>query len=161
MKNEAKTRKVLIIVAALLALVVIGLLVVVIRGGKKDTKEAEKTTQATELAKEETEAVTTEKQETTEAKKEEKTTEKKQESSEGDVTISVAYTNGWEANGKHAGQFDAKVYNKSGEALSDWSIELTVPEGTVIENSWNGTFKLDKKKITITAVDYNKEIAAG
>ena len=161
MNNEAKTRKLLIAVAAVLALVVIGLLVVVIRGGKKDTKEAEATTAQTEAVAESTTAEeTTEAEKTEEQKKEEKTTEAKK-AEEGDITISVAYTNGWESNGKHCGQFDAKVYNKSGENLSDWSIELTVPDGTGIESSWNGTFKLDKTKLTITAVDYNKEIAAG
>ncbi len=163
MDKEAKTRKILIAVAAVLALVAIGLLIVVISGGKKDTKDnttqvAESTEAVSETEAEKTEETKTEADKT----EEEKTTEAKttEEEQTGDVTVAVNYNNGWEAEGKYCAQFDVKITNKTSEALKDWSIELTVPEGAAVENSWNGNFELEKKTLTITPVEYNGEIAA-
>lgn len=68
--------------------------------------------------------------------------------------------NSWENNGLTCRQFDGVIKNNGNQAESDWKIELDVPEGTKLENGWNGEYDVSGTKLTITAVDYNKEIPA-
>lgn len=50
--------------------------------------------------------------------------------------------------------------NKSGSAVSDWTLVLEI-DGLKRCDGWNGTYTCKGDTLTITAVDYNKEIASG
>lgn len=68
--------------------------------------------------------------------------------------------NSWENNGLTCRQFDGVIKNPTKEVKSGWKIVLKVPEGAKLENGWNGEYDLSGTSLTITAVDYNKEIPA-
>lgn len=113
------------------------------KGGKEDSKESVAKTEQTSDTQTGTTMETTEKENTS------------------------AYTftingngNQWENNGKICEQFDGVIKNCSGEAGNDWKVELTVPEGSSLQNGWNGEYSLSGTTLTITGVDYNKEIPA-
>ena len=72
--------------------------------------------------------------------------------------LSVKVVNSWKNNDLYASQYDGVISNDSDEILKNWSIEIAVPEDATIENSWNGNFELSKGKLTITPMDYNKEV---
>ncbi len=140
-----------ILIAIIIALaVVIGVLVFfVVKGGKKE-KEDTTTEAVTELASE-TDADTTETA-TTEAKQE--------ETAEKSCYVTVTNSNGWESAGGYSGQLDASITNKTDNALDNWKIEMTVPDKTTLDSSWNGTVSLSGTTLTITSVDYNAQISA-
>lgn len=106
---------------------------------------------------------TSEAKATTEAAKEEEKTEK--EADKKVETADYVFTlkssgNSWENNGFTCAQYDGVIKNNTGNAGSDWKVELTVPEGSKLESGWNGEYDLSGTKLTITAVDYNQEIPA-
>lgn len=147
-----------ILIAIIIALtVVIGVLVFfVVKGGKKekDNKTTEATEETTEVASE-SDAETTEAEKTTEEKKEEK-----DEAAQKSCYVKVTNSNGWESAGGYSGQLDSTITNKTSNALGNWKIEMTVPEKSTLDSSWNGTVSLNGTTLTITSVDYNAEIAA-
>lgn len=101
------------------------------------------------------EAITTEmKTETTQAT----TTEEMVEAS--DFTFTLTGGNSWENGGYFCEQFDGIIKNQTNTNGKDWKVELVVPEGSKLESSWNGEYSLSGTSLTITAVDYNQEIAS-
>lgn len=69
--------------------------------------------------------------------------------------------NTWEENGSHCGTCELTVTNNGGSAVSGWTAKITVPDGFKITNSWNGNYTVSGTALTVTNVDYNKDIAAG
>lgn len=76
-----------------------------------------------------------------------------------DFSISIDSNNSWENNGMHAAQFDAVIENNTSTAGKDWKVVITVPEGSKLENGWNGNYDLKGTSLTVTPVDYNTEVA--
>lgn len=111
--------------------------------GKKETVATTET--AVEVSKDTEEVTTEEKKET-------------QEESVADYVFTLKGGNRWENNGLTCEQFDGIIKNNTKDAGSDWKVELTVPEGSKLENGWNGEYDLSGTTLTITAVDYNEEI---
>lgn len=69
--------------------------------------------------------------------------------------------NSWESNGMICAQFDGVIRNETQDAGKDWRVSVTVPEGSKLENGWNGEYSLNGNTLTITPVEYNTELAAG
>lgn len=90
----------------------------------------------------------------------EATTEKEKDMTEG-FFVYLSGNNSWENNGMVCSQFDGTIKNMTKESGKDWKISVTVPEGTVLENSWNGTYSINGNILEITPADYNTEIDAG
>lgn len=96
----------------------------------------------------------------------EDTEQSTQEEKEEKETVTADYTftlkggNSWENNGFTCEQFDGVIKSNTSDTGSDWKVELTVPEGSKLENGWNGEYNLSGTTLTITAVDYNEEIPA-
>lgn len=84
----------------------------------------------------------------------------KTEETTADYVFTLKGGNSWENNGLTCEQFDGVIKNYTGNPGSDWKVELTVPEGSKLENGWNGEYELSGTTLTITAVDYNEEIPA-
>lgn len=78
-----------------------------------------------------------------------------------DFSVSVVNSSSWENNGMFCAQFDGTIKNTADEAAKDWKVTMDVPEGAVLENSWNGTCTLKGNMLEITPADYNNEIGAG
>ena len=68
--------------------------------------------------------------------------------------------NGWVDGDKQMSGLEMSITNKSGEAVSGWTLELEIEDLRSCDG-WNGTFKADGNKLTITNADYNGDIANG
>lgn len=76
----------------------------------------------------------------------------------GDYVITLQSTNSWESDGLKCAQFDGIIKNQTDETGKDWKVTVTVPEGIVLESSWNGNYEVNGTVLTITPVDYNTEV---
>ena len=65
-----------------------------------------------------------------------------------------------EVNGIGA-QYDIVVYNNTSTDLDNWSITLTVPEGSYVQNLWNGSYKLNGTKLYFTPMEDIEKLPAG
>lgn len=50
---------------------------------------------------------------------------------------------------------------KSKVALSDWQVSFDITPGTTIRSTWNGTSSIHGSRVTVTAADYDRAVAAG
>ncbi len=99
--------------------------------------------------------------ETTEATSQNTTEEQKAEGQTNSYQVTVNAANQWQGgDGLIGAQCDLIFYNNTDTAITDWKLEIVVPENFRTDSAWNGTYKLENKVLTITAVDYNKEIPA-
>lgn len=57
-------------------------------------------------------------------------------------------------------EYDATLYNESGNSMEDWTVSFNVPKGSIIDSSWNGEYLIVDDTITVTAVDYNRSLDA-
>lgn len=76
-------------------------------------------------------------------------------------TTSWNPSNTWEENGNYCGSCELTVTNSGDSAVSGWTAKINVPNGFKITNSWNGNFSVSGTVLTVTNVDYNKDIAKG
>lgn len=118
-------------------------------GCNQDKGEANTTADTTQTVSEE--ANTTETEATTESKHQ----------AQSDYEITLSSNNSWESGGMVCAQFDGIIKNHTDASSKDWKVTITVPEGSELENGWNGTYNLNGTTLEITPVDYNKEVAAG
>lgn len=152
--NEKKSNKFLIIIIAVLTAVIIGLIVFIAVGGKDKNKKNKNTENTTgEPA--------VEQEEKTDVDVNSTDTEENNTEASADCYITISRSNGWESGEKYSGQFDVKIINESEKNLKNWTIKLDVPEGTTVDNFWNGNCEIKDGELVINPAEYNGEIAAG
>ena len=61
------------------------------------------------------------------------------DASKQDMYIEMPIGKGWIDSGFHANQYDATLYNNTLSNLKDWSVTLTLPQNSRINDSWNIT----------------------
>lgn len=147
---KKNTNKVMIGIIAVLVVVIAVLVVALV--GKKTKQETNDTTteEQVQTQTEAQKATDTDAEATTEAAKTEAAS----------CFVKVTNSNAWESEAGYSGQLDSMITNKTGKVLTNWKIEMTVPEKTTVDSSWNGTFSLNGTTLTVTSVDYNAEIPA-
>ncbi|MGF7004226.1 endoglucanase [Lachnospiraceae bacterium PFB1-21] len=69
--------------------------------------------------------------------------------------------NNWESDNQFFQQYSLNIQNNDKNAVSTWKITLTFDQDIQLEDSWNGKFTVSGNTITITPVDYNKEVVTG
>ncbi len=115
-----------------------------------DSSEADDSEESSEEEKEDSDADSSE--------------EEEDDSTEDDNVQGYLFTwsggNGWVDGDKQMSGLEMSITNKSGEAVSGWTLELEI-EDLKSCDGWNGTFKADGNKLTITNADYNGDIANG
>ncbi|WP_294487588.1 cellulase family glycosylhydrolase [uncultured Ruminococcus sp.] len=115
-----------------------------------DSSEADDSEESSEEEKEDSDADSSE--------------EEEDDSTEDDNVQGYLFTwsggNGWVDGDKQMSGLEMSITNKSGEAVSGWTLELEI-EDLKSCDGWNGTFKTDGNKLTITNADYNGDIANG
>ncbi|MBQ9984429.1 MAG: cellulase family glycosylhydrolase [Lachnospiraceae bacterium] len=79
----------------------------------------------------------------------------------GDYTFTLASNNSWESGDMVYIQYDCIIKNHSDVNGSDWKITIDVPQGSKLDNGWNGEYEISGDKLIITPVDYNKEVVSG
>lgn len=151
----------LLLVIAILIGVIVWLSVIAF--GKKDATE-QKTNKEIEIQTDETrqEATKSDAQKETTTQQSQDNQEDTQTASDnqGAQNVTMVMSNSWEGQEGYYAQFDATISNQTSSAIKDWEIQVSVPEKTKIDSSWNGNFSIKDGKLSITAVDYNKEVAA-
>ena len=148
---KKNNNKVWIAVIAVLVVVIAVLIVALVRRKPKDDVE--------KVTSEEAVQTETEPETASDAKKEE-TTETTETQAVQDCFVKVTNSNSWESANGYSGQLDSTITNKTGSALKNWEIKMTVPDKTTVDSSWNGTFKLEGTTLSVTSVDYNTEVPA-
>lgn len=81
--------------------------------------------------------------------------------SSSDVILNIVSGNTWDGGKGKYTQLDAKITNSGSSEISGWTAEITVPAGTGVDQIWNGSYKLDGTKLTITPAEYNSKVSAG
>ena len=81
--------------------------------------------------------------------------------SDGIVSVNFNTSNSWSDDTKSNIQFDAKISNKTVNEVSDWKVEVTLPEGTDITQVWNASYIKEGSKFTFSPVAHNQKVAAG
>lgn len=74
------------------------------------------------------------------------------------VSLSVNTSNGWESGSDKFIQVDGVVKNNGSKTVSSWTAEINVSSSASIEQAWNCELSLNKGKLTVKPVDFNKEI---
>lgn len=74
------------------------------------------------------------------------------------VSFSVNASNSWESGSDKFVQVDGVVKNSGSKTVSSWTAEINVSASASIEQSWNCDISLNKGKLTVKPVDFNKEI---
>jgi len=63
-----------------------------------------------------------------------------------------------DADGSVGAQYNGELFNNTKIEITDWKIEIQVPEKSYIDSSWNGVYSMKDNWITIKAVDYNVNV---
>lgn len=157
-KDKERGLKILIGAIAVIAIIAVIITMMVVKGKKsksdKDTDVTTETTSANSIDK-----------------KENATTKS---SSTANVTSTLAVTDksvniqyvieektSWEGNGKQFVQYTLSIKNNDTVDLKNWSLNLKVSNDCDKDGFWNCNLEKGDSVITITPVDYNKEIGAG
>ena len=101
-----------------------------------------------------------EEEEDSEAEEDSSEEEKEDDVKKEGYVISWSSGNGWEDGDKKMSGLDIGINNYSDSAVSGWTLELEIDDLKSCDG-WNGTFKVDGNKLTITNADYNADIAKG
>lgn len=53
------------------------------------------------------------------------------------------------------------MINSSEQDVDGWKVSLVFPEDIDLSDGWNGAYKTEGDMLSISAVDYNRQIPAG
>ena len=76
------------------------------------------------------------------------------------VTAAVSLRTSWQEGSRRAELYDVAV-TASGGAVNGWAVDLPVPAGAVLRDSWGGTFTLGNGILRIRSLSYNAALKAG
>ena len=77
------------------------------------------------------------------------------------LQISAVPVNSWEQDGRDCLQYTLTITNTGDTACSGWTVELDFGCDVTLSDGWNGSYQVSGSRLTVSSVDYNKEIAAG
>ena len=52
-----------------------------------------------------------------------------------------------DSNGNIGAQYDGEFYNNTKMDITDWKLEIQVPERSHIDSSWNGVYSMDNEEL--------------
>lgn len=67
----------------------------------------------------------------------------------------------WNDNGATCSKVNFKITNVSDGELKNWKVVLNVPDGTQVQQGWNGIYNVTGTEFTVTPESYNGTIAVG
>ena len=76
-----------------------------------------------------------------------------------DVALKLVQGNTWDGNKGKYTQLDATIINNSSNEVANWTAEITIPSGATVDQIWNGTYKLNGTKLSISPVEYNSKVS--
>ena len=80
---------------------------------------------------------------------------------QGDLSIVLNNTGGWNDGKKSFRQFTLSIMNNGNTAVENWKITLKFAGKYELSQSWNGTFEEKGSKLVIKPVDFNAVIVKG
>lgn len=83
------------------------------------------------------------------------------EQDKASYSVSISHGSTWEADGKKCATESIDIYNTSDSAVTDWKLDIVYSGTPEIDQIWNAEYGISDKTVTLTPVEYNKEIAGG
>lgn len=77
------------------------------------------------------------------------------------LQIFAVPVNSWEQDGRDCLQYTLTITNTGDTACSGWTAELDFGCDVTLSDGWNGSYQVSGSRLTVSSVDYNKEITAG
>lgn len=81
--------------------------------------------------------------------------------SSGAFQIKMKLENGWVSGNTANRQYVCTITNSTSSDASKWSVTIDLDTKVSLINSWNGNFKVEGNRVTISNLDYNGSIKAG
>lgn len=81
--------------------------------------------------------------------------------SSANTQVTIANSGGWSTGSGNCSQYTVTVKNTGSTAVNNWKVTVSFGSNVTLDQSWNGNFSVNGSSVTITPVDFNKEIAAG
>lgn len=81
--------------------------------------------------------------------------------SSANTQVTVTDTGGWSTGSGNCSQYTVTIKNTSSTAVNNWKVTVSFSGNVTLDQSWSGNFSANGSSITITPVDFNREIAAG
>jgi len=80
-----------------------------------------------------------------------------------DYEVSITVSKQWVTDKMVGAQYDGIIYNRTGNALSDWTLDITVPAGSWIDSDWNGVYEFSNNELHlyVQPLDYNNVVVPG
>ena len=58
-------------------------------------------------------------------------------------------------------QYDGIIENNTKKEIKEWQLTIYLPQKSIIDSAWNGTFEETEDTIIVSPLEYNKQIAPG
>ena len=77
------------------------------------------------------------------------------------LMVSASVVNSWEQDNKSCFQYMLTISNPTDTDCTGWAVQLDFNGEIELNSGWNGNYRAEGSRLTITSVDYNGKIAAG
>ena len=75
--------------------------------------------------------------------------------------VTIQSSKKWLENNNYTGkQYDGVFYNNSNRDITDWCLQIEIPQNSSIDSAWNFDYSLKNNFIQATSMDYNAVIPA-
>lgn len=75
-----------------------------------------------------------------------------------DIFVKVEHNEPWDTDDGLASQFNAIIVNNTKYSLTDWIVDITVPEGSRTSSMWNGVWMIEGTKATFAPVGVSETV---
>lgn len=75
--------------------------------------------------------------------------------------VTVTNSGGWSSGSGNCSQYTVTIKNTGSTAVNNWKVTVSFGSNVTLDQSWSGNFSASGSSVTITPVDFNREIAAG
>ncbi len=81
--------------------------------------------------------------------------------SSANTQVTIANSGGWSSGNGNCSQYTVTIKNTGSTAVNNWKVTVNFSGNVTLDQSWSGSFSASGSSVTITPVDFNREIAAG
>lgn len=81
--------------------------------------------------------------------------------SSANTQVTIANSGGWSSGNGNCSQYTVTIKNTGSTAVNNWKVTVSFGGNVTLDQSWSGSFSANGSSVTITPVDFNREIAAG
>lgn len=81
--------------------------------------------------------------------------------SSANTQVTIANSGGWSSGNGNCSQYTVTIKNTGSTAVNNWKVTVSFSGNVTLDQSWSGSFSANGSNVTITPVDFNREIAAG